>query len=184
MADVSGRFTPTSKWLHWLTALAIVIAFAMGWVMVDIHGLSPTKLKLFNWHKWIGIVALALACARSIWILLFRAPPLPDSLTVIEQRAAHAMHYLLYFICIAVPLSGYVYTLAAGYPVVLFGQWPLPVFMDPHPEWKEALRRVHEVLSYVLGSAVLLHAMAALHHHFFARDEVLSRMLPQRSAPK
>jgi cytochrome b561 len=176
---VRTEYTATAKWLHWVVAALMIVTFYIGWVMVDMHGISPTKLKYFNWHKWVGMIVLGLAVVRSVWRLLFTPPPLPNSITPIQRVASHAMHYLLYLLCFAVPISGYFYTLAAGYPVVLFGVLPLPVLMDPNVDLKEPLRELHEILSYLTAVAVVLHTLAALQHHFIHRDTVLRRMLPR-----
>src|SRR5476649_1790859 len=55
------RYTKTAMLLHWLTALLIISAFFLGLVMTDIHGITPTKLKYYSWHKWLGITVLAQA---------------------------------------------------------------------------------------------------------------------------
>ena len=56
-----ARYGLTAILLHWLVALLIGAAFALGVVMVDIPGLTPTKLRYFSWHKWLGVTVLALA---------------------------------------------------------------------------------------------------------------------------
>ena len=61
--------------LHWLMAVLIVAAFALGVMMVDIPGLTPTKLRYFSWHKWLGVTVLALAALRLLWRLWQSAPP-------------------------------------------------------------------------------------------------------------
>jgi cytochrome b561 len=175
---IRSEYTSTAKWLHWLVAVLMIVTFYIGWVMVDMHGISPTKLKYFNWHKWVGMIVLGLAVIRSIWRLVFSPPPLPESITGYQRWASTAMHYLLYLLCFAVPISGYFYTLAAGYPVVLFGELPLPVLMGADASLKEPLREIHEWLSYATAMAVALHTAAALQHHFIHRDTVLRRMLP------
>lgn len=175
---VPSDYTATAKWLHWIVAALMIFTFYIGWVMVDLHGISPTKLKYFSWHKWAGVIVLGLAVVRSVWRLIFPPPPLPHTINRLQRVASSAMHYLLYLLCFAVPISGYYYTLAAGYPVVLFGVLPLPVLMGPSADLKEPLRELHEVLSYTIAVAVVLHTLAALQHHFFYRDAVLRRMLP------
>lgn len=73
------RYTKTAISLHWLTALLIIAAFALGLTMVNIPGLTPTKLKYFSWHKWLGITVLAIACLRLLWRLSHPAPAYPKS---------------------------------------------------------------------------------------------------------
>ena len=153
-------------------------AFSLGVTMVDIPGLTPTKLKYFSWHKWLGVSIFALACVRLLWRLTHPAPPYLDSIPAWQQTVATATHYLLYALIIAIPLSGYFYSLAAGVPVVYLGVLPLPVFIGPDPELKVILKQVHYVLNMGMLAAVILHVTAALKHHFIDHDEVLKRMLP------
>ena len=42
------------------------------------------------------------------------------------------------------------------------------------------LAEVHETLNFTLLALVVLHAAAALKHHFIDRDTVLTRMLPHK----
>ena len=64
----------TAIGLHWLIALLIVCGFWLGWIMTDIPGFTPTKLKYFSWHKWIGVTVFALAVVRVLWRATHRAP--------------------------------------------------------------------------------------------------------------
>lgn len=172
------RYTRPAILFHWLIALLIVAAFALGLTMVDIPGLTPTKLKYFSWHKWMGVTVFGFACLRLLWRLTHRAPPHPDSMPAWQKNAAHALHGLLYVLIFAIPLSGYFYSLASGVPVVYLGVLPLPAFIAPDPGLKAILKQVHYMLNMVLLGAVSLHLLAALKHHFIDRDGVLKRMLP------
>lgn len=172
------RYTIPAIVLHWLTAILIVSAFALGLVMVDIPGITPTKLKYFSWHKWLGVTVLGLACLRALWRLTQAAPPFPASMPVWQVKAAHLLHVLLYILIFAVPLSGYFYSLAAGVPVVYLGIVPLPVLIEANEVWKPILKQVHYVLNMSLLACVVLHVAAALKHLVIDRDGVFRRMLP------
>ena len=63
-----ARYTRTAVLLHWLLGLAIVVSFCVGLYMSDLP-MSPTRLKLYNWHKWAGITILALSAFRMLWRL-------------------------------------------------------------------------------------------------------------------
>ncbi|OWW20224.1 cytochrome b [Noviherbaspirillum denitrificans] len=172
------RYTLPAIALHWLTALLIVCAFALGLVMVDIPGMTPTKLKYFSWHKWLGVTVLGIACIRGLWRLGHPAPPLPFSMPQWQVGLAHLLHALLYVLIFAVPLSGYFYSLAAGVPVVYLGIIPLPVLMEANAVWKPILKQVHYVLNMTLLACVVLHAGAAIKHLVVDRDGIFRRMLP------
>jgi cytochrome b561 len=172
------RYTKTAMLLHWLTALLIIAAFFLGLTMVDIHGITPTKLKYYSWHKWLGVTVLGVAAIRLLWRTA-NTPPSPlVSIPVWQHKVADGMHYLLYFLIFAVPVSGYLYSYAAGVPVVYLGLFQLPALIEPNAELKPILKTVHYVLTMTMAAAVVAHALAALKHHFIDRDATLKRMLP------
>lgn len=172
------RYSNITILLHWLMAILIVSAFALGLTMVNIHGLTPTKLKYYSWHKWLGVTVLGLACLRLLWRLKEPVPPYPNSMSDWQRKAAGAVHCLMYVLIFAVPISGYFYTLAAGVPVVYLGLIPLPVLIDPNPEWKPILKQIHYALNVILLGGVGLHVLAALKHQFVDRDGIFKRILP------
>ncbi|HYC42747.1 MAG TPA: cytochrome b [Noviherbaspirillum sp.] len=172
------RYTLPAIVLHWLTAILIVGAFALGLVMVDIPGITPTKLKYFSWHKWLGVTVLGLACLRALWRLTHAAPPLPLSMPAWQVKASHVLHGLLYVLIFSVPVSGYFYSLAAGVPVVYLGVVPLPVLIEANEVWKPILKQVHYALNMTLLACVLLHIGAAMKHLVIDRDGVFRRMMP------
>jgi cytochrome b561 len=177
----STRYTPIAIALHWLIALLIIATFFLGLTMVDMPGITPTKLKYFNWHKWMGVTVLALVVIRLLWRLTHSAPPLPLTIPKWQRLAAEFGHYGLYVFMFAVPLSGYFYSLAAGFKVVYLGVLPLPVLIDPNPELKPILKTLHYILNMGLAALVSVHALAALKHHFIDRDDILKRMLPRHN---
>jgi cytochrome b561 len=175
----NGAYTPTARWLHWLVAALIVANLALGLTMVGMPGISPTKLRYFNWHKWVGVTVLALAVLRLAWRWRHRPPTLPAALPAWERHAATASHLALYGLMLAVPLSGYFYSLAAGFPVVYLGVLPLPVLIDPDPQLKQLLVTLHHLLAWILLVLLVVHVAAALKHRLVDHDGVLERMLPR-----
>ena len=172
------RYTLTAIALHWLMAILIIAAFLLGLTMVDILGLTPTKLKYFSWHKWLGVTVFALACLRILWRMTHAAPPYADSMPNWQKKASHVSHALMYVLIFAVPLSGYFYSLAAGVPVMYLGVIPMPVLIASDPELKALLKQVHYAFNVVLLGVFCLHVLAALKHQFIDRDRTLQRMLP------
>ena len=83
--------------------------------------------------------------------------------------------YALFF---AVPLMGWAYSSAAGFPIVVFGVLPLPDFVPASKELAEMLKPLHGLLAWALAGLVGLHVAAALKHHFIDKDGLLQRMLP------
>ncbi|MFV9474198.1 cytochrome b [Advenella sp. RU8] len=174
---MSQRYTPIAITLHWLMALGLSGTFAMGFYMQDIP-LSPSKLQLYAWHKWAGIVMLLLVFARITWRLTHAAPSLPDSMSGFMRFMANVAHWVLYGLMLAIPLSGWLMSSAQGFQVVWFGIWPLPDLVSKNPALGETLTTVHWALNYVLLGFVVLHIAAALKHHILDRDNILARMIP------
>ncbi|WP_426103839.1 cytochrome b [Massilia sp. TSP1-1-2] len=172
------RYTNVAIIFHWLVALMIIGAFSMGLFMTDM-AVSPAKLKYYSWHKWTGVTILALATLRLLWRLGHPAPAYPASMPAWQKSSANILHGMLYVLMFAVPVSGYFYTLAAGYPVVYFGLFKLPVLIEKNAELKPVLQAVHFWLNMTLAGAVGVHIAAALKHQFIDRDGVLKRMLPK-----
>ncbi len=177
------RYTTVAIALHWLLALVIVGMFAVGVYMTDLP-FSPQRLKLYNWHKWAGISFLALTVLRLLWRATHRPPALPAAITNAmpswQMRAYHATHHLLYVLFFAVPLAGWAYSSAAGFPIVLFGQIPLPDLVGADKALAELIKPLHEWSALALMGLAALHVAAALKHHWVDRDGLLLRMMPGR----
>jgi cytochrome b561 len=174
------RYTRLAIGLHWLMALAIIIGFGMGLYMVDLS-FSPQKLKLYSWHKWLGVTIFALAAVRLLWRLTHPAPELPSHMPLWQRVSAHATHVLLYGFFFAIPLTGWLFSSASGFQTVYFGVLPLPDLIDKNRELADTLKWIHKYCAYALAALVALHIAAALKHHFLDRDGLLKRMLPGQS---
>jgi cytochrome b561 len=177
-AQPAQRYSATAIGLHWLIALLMICGFWLGWIMTDIPGFTPTKLKYFSWHKWIGVTVFALAVLRLLWRVTHAAPPMPAGMPRWQQGAAHLTHFLLYVLMLVIPISGYFYSSASGIQVVYLGVLPLPTIIGPDKALKATLRLVHVALNYTLLVFVAMHVLAALKHHFLDKDGLLGRMLP------
>ena len=174
---MNTTYTRTAIVLHWLIAGLIVMTFPLGLYMSGML-LSPRKLQLYSYHKWIGIIILTLVVLRLLWRLSHQPPALLTGLPRWQALGAHAVHGGLYVLMLAVPLSGWLMTSALGFPVVLFGVLPLPDLIAANKATGHLLKTVHELLNYSLLGLVVLHVLAALQHHFILRDRTLSRMFP------
>lgn len=177
------RYSTTAIVLHWVLALAIVTAFCVGLYVEDM-ALSPTKIKLLNWHKWAGVGILFLSVLRLVWRITHRPPALPAAIEQAmpgwQKAAHHGTHHLMYLLFFVVPLLGWAYSSAKGYPIVWFGVLPLPDLVAPDKALAEAIAPLHGLAAFALMGLVALHVGAALKHQLIDRDGLLTRMRPGR----
>ncbi|MES0875232.1 cytochrome b [Sinimarinibacterium thermocellulolyticum] len=178
-----ARYGAVAQALHWLVALLVVAAFCIGFYMVDLT-LSPTRLKLFSYHKWIGVTVFALALLRIAWRVYRPPPPLPASVPAWQQRASAISHRVLMLLILAVPLSGWLMSSAKGFQTVYFGVLPIPDLLGKNPDLGQQLESLHWALNKLLLGVVTVHVAAALKHHYVDRDGVLLRMLPRLPSRK
>ncbi|MBS0370895.1 MAG: cytochrome b [Proteobacteria bacterium] len=176
MNKPTERYTGPAIAAHWLIAILILAAFPLGLYMHELT-LSPTKLKLYSYHKWIGMTVLLLFVPRILWRLTHR-PPAPLPMPAWQHKIAEGTHHLLYLLMFLVPLSGWLMSSAKGFQVVYFGVLPIPDLIGKDKELGELLEEMHEVLSWSLITLVGLHLAGALKHHIIDKDSTLRRMLP------
>lgn len=162
--------------LHWLTLLLIVAAYVLGTILEDM-ALSPLKLRLYAWHKWVGMLVLFLLVPRIVLRLFDKLDHRRD-LSPLEAKASALVHGGLYLLLLLVPLFGWLNSSAAGFPVVLFGVLPLPDIVDKDKALAEVFEELHKGSVNLLVTLAALHAAAALYHHHVRRDGVLARMVP------
>lgn len=179
--------------LHWLIAFAVVFNICLGLYMTDLPRSDPNQFAFIQFHKSVGLSVLVLSIARLGWRLVNPIPPLPASMGTGFRTLARGTHYLLYFLIIAIPLSGWAFVSASplGLPTVYFHlfQWPhIPFLADLPRAQKVHLRpelfAVHSFLAWSAIALVPIHVTGALYHQFVRGDDILKRMLPGVRASK
>ncbi|SIT45391.1 putative cytochrome b-561 protein [Paraburkholderia piptadeniae] len=181
------RYTHTAMILHWLIAVLIIANVVLG---LSADSLPDDWVRpVIDTHKSIGITVLGLALLRALWRVSHRPPPLPREFPSWERMAAHIAHFVLYFLMIALPLSGWMHDSAwkdaATHPMHLFGVVPFPrigLIMNLDPAVKEPLHdrfgALHTYLGYALYALLAMHIGGALKHELLDRKSVFKRMVP------
>jgi cytochrome b561 len=170
-----NRYTSTAISLHWLIAILIAIAFVVGNYMADLD-LSPWKLKVFAWHKWMGVTIFGLVLVRILWRLTHAAPALPTSMPALMVKLAKLVHLAIYVLMFVIPITGWLFSSAAGVTVVYLNLIPLPNLVAKNKELADTLKEVHETLNWTLLWLVVMHVVAALKHQFVDKDNLMARM--------
>jgi cytochrome b561 len=162
--------------LHWLTFVLVLGMALLGLNMTEL----PTgtfKVQVYALHKSLGLTILGLTALRLLW-RAFASRPTPVPAPRWQQLAASGSHGALYALLVLVPLSGWWFNSASGFPLRWFGLVRLPALTTYDAQLKHLAKETHETLFFFLAAVVAVHAAAALWHHYFVRDRTLARMLP------
>jgi len=163
--------------LHWLTLIMILSLMVVGLLMTDMPN-GPQKIQVYAMHKSFGLTVLGLTILRLLWRLFSTNPDDVPNTPAWQALVAKLTHGALYVLLFAMPISGWLYNSAAGFPLKYFGLFKLPRLSGFDPGLKELAGDAHETFFYILALLMLMHAGAALKHHYFDKDNTLTRMLP------
>ena len=172
--------------LHWLMAAILIALIVVGLYMVQLPdvGFDTTKIRLILYHKEVGILVLALVMLRLAWRVTNALPRLIEDLPDWQKIAARFVHLCFYGLMFALPITGWLMSSAAGFPVSLFGLFYLPDLIPYDDYLSQVFIAVHKWLGYALIPLIIVHAGAALRHHFVLKDDTLRKMLrPAHSKP-
>jgi cytochrome b561 len=183
--NTSRGYGDLTKLCHWLIVALFAFQFAVASVMLRLGPkdvvLGMTQAGTYNWHKSMGLVALLVAIVR-LWARhQGELPPWAPVLSTGERAFVHRAEQGLYAAMFLMPVSGFVYVMAGGYGVHLFGIYQLP---NPLPAWTAlaiAAKWVHIASGWALAAALAGHIGLVLRHHLILRDGLLRRMLPAPS---
>jgi cytochrome b561 len=161
--------------LHWATALLVfanfVLAQTWDWFPKPVTGLMEDT------HMSFGVILTVVIVARLIWRWL--PGHQVSSLEVGWVKiASKGTHYLLYALLVAEASLGFAFRWGAGRPMEFFGLGIPPLIGEMAKPLRHELREIHEWIGWAIVIIALLHAAAALYHHYVLKDRVLKRMLP------
>lgn len=185
MTTPRTHYDAVSRAFHWLTAIAVFLAFVLGpehFGRQMRQGLDPATRWDIVLHESLGVLVMALTLLRLLWIAVRPAKPRFD-MPVWMQRASQATHGLLWLLLLAVPMSAFLALGSAGQPLTLLGgvrvdempviaQSPLAHLAD----WGDLHGALGDLILWLAG----LHAVAAIFHHVLLKDGVLLSMLRPR----
>lgn len=181
------RYDALSRAFHWITAIAVAIAFVLGpehFGRLMREGLDPASRSDIVWHESLGILVFALTLLRLLWVAVRPAAPQFETggwMPLLSKL----MHLALWALLLALPVSALLALGSEGHPLTLLGG----VRMDQMPliansaiarlaDWGDVHGLLGDVLIWLSG----LHAVAAIYHHLALKDGVLLSMLPKKFA--
>ena len=161
----SNRYGKVSRMLHWTIAILFISLIPMGIFASMIPEDTEYRNAYYVVHKTIGVTVFLLVIVRLIWNRLSRRPSLDNALTSREEKLAHRAHNTLYFMMLAIPITGFMMTSYHGYETYFF-------FWEMQPLWEQS--EIYQVwggfhkylLPYLLYIVLGAHILGALKHQF------------------
>ncbi|MBI1245934.1 MAG: cytochrome b [Alphaproteobacteria bacterium] len=178
MRNDAAGYGIAARGLHWLSAFCVAMAWLLG-QLVDAFGRAWEPTVVFS-HVSFGLTVAGLLALRLGWRFADPPPPAePSRFDPWAARAATAGHWLLYALLLAIPVSGIALTFARGEALPVFGLFEIASPWVRDRAFSRSVKEVHETIANILLIVAMLHAAAALAHHYILRDRTLVRMLPR-----
>jgi cytochrome b561 len=179
-----ATYSLVARHFHWWTVALVAVQVPLGILMLE-YGertkfAAPTG-QMYDAHKLIGLVILAVVAARLVYRLTHGAPADEPTLEPWQRIVSHITHWSIYALLIAVPIIGWAAVSAFG-PFEPFGI-KLPALLARNDDQAKLLFAVHKATAILLAALIAMHIGAALFHYVIRKDGVLNRMwtsLPRR----
>lgn len=177
-ANEEGRYGRVSRLLHWIIAILILVLIPMGIFTSIIPENTEYRNAYYIVHKTLGVLVFFLLLFRLVWNQISKRPELEESLTPRERKLAHGAHITLYFMMIALPLTGFLMTSFHGYSTYFF-LWELPPLWAQNDVYVVVFGMLHKyLLPYLLYIVLGAHILGALKHQFIDKhDSAFKRMV-------
>lgn len=172
-----SRYGSLSIALHWLMVLLIAAVYACIELRENFPKGSDIREGLKTWHFMLGLAILVLVVIRVAAHLYGKTPRIEPEPPKWQSLFAKLMHVALYALMIGMPIAGWLMLSAAGKPIPFFGL-QLPPLISESKTAADWIKEIHETGGNVGYFLIGMHALAALYHHYFVRDNTLRRMLP------
>ncbi len=172
MTDADERYDRRTIVLHWVTALAVVLLWIIGQTIDDFpRGVPRTGARTV--HILVGSALAVVLIVRIAWRVR-RGRRLPAASPGTWGRVEKAAHIGLYLLLLSTVALGVANAWIRG--DTLLGLFKIPSLAPGDKALRETVEDLHALAANVVLIAALVHASAALVHHFLLKDGLLRRM--------
>jgi cytochrome b561 len=170
------QYGSTAKLVHWLVVALLLVQYAIGWLMPDVHrGMTPGTAMTI--HASLGMTILILIVLRFAWRLSHPVAP-ESSLTPLQRVGSESVHWLLYALVLVTSLTGWLFASFRGWSMSYFFLAPMPMLATDNAAAGKFIDGWHQATEWALLAVVGIHVASALIHMFVYRDRIMQRMLP------
>lgn len=168
--------------LHWVSALLVILALAIGLWMTDTDITDPEVLKQTIWrfsaHKTIGVVILLVTLIRLTSMMVSRGF-VHSAHKRHEVIAATAVQAYFLFALVFLPVTGLVmhFFSSGAAPIWILPDSWVPFNFSPNTDLVKLVASAHEFVAKGVLIGVLLHVGGAAKHWIFDADGTIARMV-------
>jgi cytochrome b561 len=179
LGNTENSYGLVSRGLHGIMLLLILGMIGVGIYMTGLDKSDEMRRTLYNMHKATGVVVFMLAMVRVVWLKFSPAPKLPIGLTNWEKILTTIVKSLMYLLMLAIPVTGFLMSVAKGYAVSFYGLFNLPLLISKNEGLGDLMSAIHGPLAMFLVFLVVLHVAGSLKHRFLDTGpdlDVMKRM--------
>lgn len=175
MSTEVTHYNRTLQMIHWLSAIVVIGMFAVGIWMVDLSYYSTWYQEAPHLHKSVGILLAALTIFRIVWKAVTLSPKIDGAAwEKVSAKLAHGFIYLDLFVLF---VSGYLISTEDGRGIDVFNWFSVPGAGALFDGQSDLAGLIHVYAAWTLIGVAVLHALAALKHHFINKDNTLRKMI-------
>jgi cytochrome b561 len=178
---VAQKQAPAIILLHWITVAAVVVVVA-AFYLRELTEDKWLRQMLIDVHRQLGVLVLLGLALRLAVRYAKGFTDYAGEMHTLLRWAALLTHIALYAALLAIPLLGWAASNAHDIKLNLLGVIPLPSLVKADSDFADTLDDYHKWAAWAAGVLVLMHAAAALWHHYVRKDAVLTAMLPRRGS--
>lgn len=179
LRNTDTEYGSIARGFHWITAVLVIFMLLLGFLMGKASA-GTLRSILYTLHKSTGLTLLFLMILRYLWRLSSKIPKFPAGTPIWQATAARWSHALLYLSVTLMPLSGWIFSTAAGHPPNFWWIVKMPApWTAVNTTVKSIAGDIHRGLAWVVIALLCLHILGALSHLIIRRDQVVQSMLPQ-----
>jgi cytochrome b561 len=172
----SKSYDGLAKTLHWLIAVIVILMLIAGRTLEDLP--LDERVQIIMVHSGLGTLVFVLMLARLAWRMT-HTPPTQDTMPSWQEKSSLLVHWAFYGLLLLQPVFGLLQAAYIDYQVLAFGVLDYSGLAVDNKDMHKLFHRLHGLNATVLSLLVLIHAAAALIHHFYQKDNVLRRMWPR-----
>ena len=165
--DLNQKFSRGTIWIHWLTALLIIILVLAGLKVAGFE--SVEKSTLVKMHLFIGSFVFVLTIIRSY--LLFKTKQ-PDHLKTGSRfidKLAIWNHYAFYIFLFVISITGIVIIINGHYPEFLNSG-------NINDITKTSTLKYHVLMAFFVVLLLIIHVIGVIKHYLFTKENTLKRI--------